>query len=50
MVYGNRKLRHYYLVVKKLIEQAAGKNWADESRIKRGKGKGQKEVRYMKVS
>ena len=50
MVYGNRKLRHYYLVVRKLIEQAAGKNQAGESRIKRGKGKRQREVRYMKVS
>lgn len=50
MLFGNRKLRHYYLMVRKGIEQAAGKNWAGQDAIKRGKGKRLEEVRYMKSS
>ena len=50
MLYGKRKLRHYYLMVRKGIEQAAGKTWAGHDAIKRGKGKRLEEVRYVKLS
>ena len=47
---ATENLRHNYLVVRKRIEQAAGKNWAGQHTIKRGKGKRQEEVRHMKLS
>ena len=50
MLYGKRKLRHYYLMMRKGIEQAAGKTWAGHDAIKRGKGKRLEEVRYVKLS
>lgn len=39
MLYGKRKLRHYYLMVRKGIEQAAGKTWQDMMQSKEARGK-----------
>lgn len=49
MLYDNRKLRYYYLMVRKRIEEAAGKNWVGQHTIKRGKGKRQEEVKAYEV-